>query len=72
MLKTVQKPVNECACDLCKHTWDSLTIPSICPACRSRQWNGGKTRGRPSNKPAGAGPKKAKKPAPKLDLGERW
>jgi hypothetical protein len=60
MLTSALKPVNHCTCDLvlCQHQWDSLTVPAICPKCRSRTWNGERQRGRPKS----ATPKPPTKP----------
>lgn len=41
--------VYQCQCDICLHSWRSLTIPTACPntSCRTRTWNGPKRNGAP-------------------------
>jgi len=46
-IKTVQVEANQCGCEICSHEWISLVIPSACPNCHSRRWNGRKKAGRP-------------------------
>lgn len=47
MLTQTKRVVNECTCDACGWKWDTLKMPTHCPQCRTRQWNGTKRTGRP-------------------------
>ena len=45
-IKRVKQFVNECICEVCTWPWKSFGIPTHCPHCGTRKWNGGKPRGR--------------------------
>ncbi len=49
MIEISTGEIKQCTCGLCGYSWQTLskTPPSICPSCRSRQWNGKKRTGRP-------------------------
>lgn len=41
-----------CTCNQCGHQWSTLALPSGCPnrKCRSRQWDGKKTKKAPERR----------------------
>jgi Zn finger protein HypA/HybF involved in hydrogenase expression len=49
MIQLVEVEAQKCTCNKCSHKWITVARipPAICPACRSRQWNGEKRHGRP-------------------------
>ena len=49
MIEILTCEIKQCTCGLCGYSWQTLSKnpPSICPSCRSRQWNGKKRTGRP-------------------------
>lgn len=52
MIELITGTIKHCTCDLCSYDWETIRVrnPTICPKCRSRQWNGEKAlRGRPKN-----------------------
>ena len=42
MIQDILVPAKRCTCDACKHEWTSFTphLPTFCPECHTRQWNG--------------------------------
>jgi len=56
ILGDVMVPGKSLRCNVCKHIWISIAsiLPPCCPNpdCRSREWNGKKTRRKPRRGPA--------------------
>lgn len=52
ILRDVMVSGKELQCDICRYVWVSISreLPEWCPNrdCRSREWNGRKTRRKPS------------------------
>ena len=52
ILGDVMVPGKSYACDVCKYPWVSISnrLPDACPnrECRSREWNGKKTKRKPA------------------------
>ena len=62
MIEIVILPVKKCTCNLCEHLWHTLADrpPSVCPTCRSREWDGVKVKRKPARGPAVELPKPVK------------
>jgi hypothetical protein len=64
MITNVTIPARYCVCDLCGYDWHSIAAlpPTHCQnrACRSREWNGKKTKRVPAPKPQVVLPKPIK------------
>jgi hypothetical protein len=56
ILGDVQVPGKHLQCDQCRFDWISIAkdLPDFCPnrECRSREWNGKKTKRKPARQPA--------------------
>lgn len=64
MITNVSVPARHCLCEICGYEWCSVAakIPVNCQnrECRSREWNGVKTKKLPEKKPALVLPKAIK------------
>ncbi len=64
ILGDVMVPGKKYACDACGYKWVSIAsrLPECCPnrECRSREWNGKKTKRKPKRAPAIVLPKPIK------------
>lgn len=49
MIEIIHGEIRKCTCDLCAHSWETLskTAPERCPNCHKRKWNGERKMGRP-------------------------
>lgn len=52
MITLITGTIKQCKCEnpVCGYEWETIAKrnPSICPKCRSREWNGKKITGRPT------------------------